>query len=300
MDASPPLVFLGYTQSELDAAYDQAAYAPNREIVMRRTSRSAEAARGRLNKPVLVSYGSGESERIEIFRTDRALAPIVAFIHGGGWKSNPISRFTFVAEPIVTTGAHCALIEFAGVESFDGRLNLVADQVLRAIAWLNDNAPALGGDSGLYVMGHSSGAHLAATAIASGEPSCRSIRGAILCSGMYDLAPVALSRRSTYVRFDEATIATLSPMRHLERIESPVVVAFGTEETPEFQRQGREFAQALLERGHDARLVIAEGYNHFEIAETFGNPFGPIGSIIVELLGRHEHVAAGKSPPRSR
>src|SRR5580704_9720891 len=34
-----------------------------------------------------------------------------------------------------------------------------------------------------------------------------------------------------------ATVAALSPMRHLDRLHAPVVVAYGTCETPEFQRQ---------------------------------------------------------------
>ena len=288
LETASSYVFLGYTQAELDASYDQAKYAPNRDVVMRRTTASGARAHERLTKPVQVAYGTHEAEKIEIFRTARVPAPIVAFIHGGGWKTNSASRFAFVAEPIVAAGAHCALIDFSGIETVDGRLDVLADQVRRAVAWLGDNAATLGGDPRqLYLAGHSSGAHLAATVIAAGDTSSRSIRGAVLCSGMYELAPVALSRRSSYVRFDEATIAALSPMRHLERIEAPVVIAFGTEETPEFQRQGRDFAQALQERGHDARLIVAEGYNHFEIAETFGNPFGVIGAAVIAFFTRY-------------
>ncbi len=288
MEAVSPHVFLGYTQAELDAAYDQAAYAPNRETVMRRTAASGAAARGRLSRPVRVSYGPHVDERIEIFRAAGSPAPLVAFIHGGGWKTNPASRFAFVAEPIVAAGAHCALIDFSGVESVGGRLDVLADQVQRAVAWLTENAVSIGGDPGrLYLAGHSSGAHLAATVICRGDATSRAIRGAVLCSGMYELAPVALSRRSSYVNFDEDTIAALSPMRHLDRMTAPVVVAYGTEETPEFRRQGREFAQALGERKHDVRAIVAEGYNHFEIAETFGNPFGPLGSVVVAFVARH-------------
>ena len=36
-------------------------------------------------------------------------------------------------------------------------------------------------------------------------------------SGMYDLEPVRLSARSNYVKFDQTTVATLSPIRHLDR-----------------------------------------------------------------------------------
>jgi hypothetical protein len=38
-------VFLDYDQAELDAAYDQAAYAPNREQLIKRRIRDSELAR---------------------------------------------------------------------------------------------------------------------------------------------------------------------------------------------------------------------------------------------------------------
>jgi hypothetical protein len=30
--------------------------------------------------------------------------------------------------------------------------------------------------------------------------------------------------------------------------------------------------------------VLAEGYNHFEIAETLGNPYGPAGRAVLEQM----------------
>ena len=44
-------------------------------------------------------------------------------------------------------------------------------------------------------------------------------------SSMYDLTPVQLSARSNYVKFDDATVAALSPIRHLDRLHAPLVVA---------------------------------------------------------------------------
>jgi hypothetical protein len=51
-------------------------------------------------------------------------------------------------------------------------------------------------------------------------------------SGMYDLTPVRLSARNAYVAFDDATVAALSSIRHLDRLNAPLIVAYGTCETP--------------------------------------------------------------------
>jgi arylformamidase len=102
---------------------------------------------------------------------------------------------------------------------------------------------------------------------------------------MYDLEPVRLSARSRYVAFDDATVAALSPIRHLDRLQAPLVVAYGTCETPEFQRQNRDFAAAVEAAGKKVRLLVGEHYNHFELPETLGNPYGLLGRAALELMG---------------
>ena len=41
----------------------------------------------------------------------------------------------------------------------------------------------------------------------------------------------------------------MSSQRHLDRLRAPVVVTYGTNETPEFQRQNRDFAAAVKAAG---------------------------------------------------
>jgi arylformamidase len=102
---------------------------------------------------------------------------------------------------------------------------------------------------------------------------------------MYDLTPVRLTARNSYVAFDDATVAALSPIRHLDRLHAPVIVAYGTSETPEFQRQNREFAAAVENAGKKVRLLVGEYYNHFELPETLGNPYGLLGRAALDLMG---------------
>ena len=111
------------------------------------------------------------------------------------------------------------------------------------------------------------------------------VKGALLSSGMYDLKPVRLSKRGAYVKFTDEMEEKLSTQRHLDRINCPVVLAHGTYETPEFQRQTREFAAALAAAGKTVTLLVGEGYNHFEIPETMANPYGLLGRAVLELMG---------------
>jgi arylformamidase len=112
------------------------------------------------------------------------------------------------------------------------------------------------------------------------------IKTGLLCSGMYDLRPVRLSARSRYVNFTDDMEASLSPQRHLERITAPIALAYGTLETPEFQRQSRDFATVLRDSGKSMELLVGNHYNHFEILETLASPYGLLGrAALMQING---------------
>ena len=124
----------------------------------------------------------------------------------------------------------------------------MVDQVRRAITWVHGNAASFGGDPRrIHLYGHSSGAHLAGVAMTTdwagrfGLPA-DVIKTGLLCSGMYDLRPVRLSARSRYLRFTDEIEHEFSPQRHLELVHGVRSCwPYGTEETPEFQRQSTRF-----------------------------------------------------------
>jgi len=61
------------------------------------------------------------------------------------------------------------------------------------------------------------------------------------------------------------------------REHAPLLVAYGSYETPEFIRQSRDFARQVEDLGKPVQLLVAENYNHFEIIETLANPNGILG-----------------------
>ena len=84
MPEKGPPVFLDYDQAELDAAYDQAAYVPNREQLIKRRVSDSELARLRVGEPECVSYGPAEIERLDIYRTERDAALYIGGQSSGG------------------------------------------------------------------------------------------------------------------------------------------------------------------------------------------------------------------------
>jgi arylformamidase len=285
-----PLVWLDMDQKALDDAYDQAVYAPNSEQVARRRTVNSAATRARL-EPQRLAYGTTPHEMLDLYVTSRPNAPVMVFIHGGAWRAGSAKDNAEAADLFVNAGAHYAVLDFINVIEAGGSLFPMVEQVRRGVAWVHQHAKSFGGDPDrVYVSGRSSGSHLGGVVLITdwqkdfGLPR-DVVKGALLSSGMYDLEPVRLSKRGAYVRFTDAMEEELSTQRHLDRINCPVVLAHGTCETPEFQRQTREFAAALKAAGKDVRLIVGEGYNHFEIPETMANPYGLLGRAVLELMG---------------
>jgi acetyl esterase/lipase len=113
MPKKGPPVFLDYDQAALDAAYDQAAYAPNREQLIKRRISDSELARLCVGEPERLAYGPAEIERLDIYRTERDAAPVFVFIHGGTWRSGRSKDFTAPAEMFLAAGAHYVVPDFS-------------------------------------------------------------------------------------------------------------------------------------------------------------------------------------------
>jgi arylformamidase len=285
-----PPVWLDMDQKELDDAYDQSVYAPNRDQMNKRRAILSELARSRLGEPKRVAYGPTPAEMLDIYATGKPNAPVAVFVHGGAWRGNYAKDSAYGAETFVRAGAHFMVLDFVNVTETGGDLMPMILQVRRGVAWAAKNAASFSGDpSRIYVTGHSSGAHLGGCVLVTDwekDFGLRSdtVKGATLCSGMYDLKPARLSARANYVNFTDAMEDALSTQRHLDRINCPVTVLHGTLETPEFQRQTRDFAAALKAAGKPVQIIVAEGYNHFEIGETLNNPYGAFGRAALEMM----------------
>jgi arylformamidase len=286
-----PLVWRDMDQQELDAAYDQSKYAANQAQVQERRLVNSARARAALGEPLRLAYGASEIEKLDVYRAKSVDAPVNVFIHGGAWRNGRSADFAYLAEVFVHAGVHSVILDFTNIDAASGNLMTMAGQVRSAVAWVYKNAASFGGDPNrLYVSGHSSGGHLAGTVVAAdwrrdfGLPA-DVVKGGLLCSGMYDLEPVRLSARSNYVKFTDEIVRELSALRHLDRIACPLIVGYGTCETPEFQRQARDFAATLKAAGKPVQLLVGEGYNHFEMLETLGSPYGLLGRAVLEQMG---------------
>src|SRR5262249_60568646 len=126
------------------AAYDQSAWAPNREQLLRRHAAQGDAVRARLGAPLRYAYGPTPVEGLDVYVTQTVGAPINVLIHGGAWRAGLARNYAYLAELFVRAGAHLVVPDFAPVQDVGGSLMRMAEQARRGVAWVYPHARRLG------------------------------------------------------------------------------------------------------------------------------------------------------------
>jgi len=254
-----PLVFMDYDQLELDASYDQVYYEPLIAQVSQRLNSNSDTARAHVGAPQQAAYGPTEIEKLDIYRTSHPNAPVFVFIHGGNWLVGSAKQYGYPAEMFINAGAHYVALDFIAINEAGGDLGMMAAQVRRGIAWVYRNAASFGGDpERIFIGGHSSGGHLCGVALVTdwqkdfGLPET-TVKGGLCMSGMYEMTPVQLSWRRTYVNFTDSMVDAMSARRQIDKLHAPITVTYGTLETPDFQRQSRDIAAASKRQGNQCK-----------------------------------------------
>ncbi len=281
MHIPTPTPWRELTQARLDWAYDQTQHAPNLNEVLQACAAHSQAVQASLQARGLHqrhAYGEHPDEALDWYRPAQPSGVLVFFVHGGAWRRGRAQDYTLGSDWLTAAGCHVVVPDFSAVTDRAGQLGVLADQLRRALAWVAQHAPAHGADAQRVVLvGHSSGAHLAATLATTDvatRPAGLRVRGLLSCSGMYDLEPVSHSARSSYVQFTPEVVQDLSPIRHIPRIAHPVRLLIGENESPEFIRQGVDFNAALQAQAMDSTLHMGAGLNHLEILQSLARPEG--------------------------
>jgi arylformamidase len=286
-------VWRDYDQATLDREYDQGSIVVDNAKYRTLKVEGSERARATIPCRLDVAYGPTKAETLDIYKPSKSGAPVVMFIHGGAWKGGSKKENAYAAEPFVAKGAAFVVTDFALVP--DVLLEEQVRQNRAAIAWVARNAVSFGGDpKRIYVIGHSSGSHVSGMMLVTdwegvyGLPADL-IKGAGLASGMYDLEPVRLSSRNKYLKLDADRALALSSIRHIPSASQvgllPTVVAWGSGELKEFQRQSQEFAAAWSIEGHPTETLEIEGNNHFDMAQDWSRPDRPLFQAMANIIG---------------
>ena len=248
-------------------------------------------------------YGPHTRHRLDIFRPDRARdAPMAVFVHGGafvrGDKRTSEQLYDNVLFWFARQGFVGVNVEYrlAPEATYPGG----AEDVQRALGWLQANAAAHGGDPRrVLLIGHSAGGtHAAACvfdpAVAGDAPPVRAL---VLVS-----ARLRADRRpdnpnaegvAAYHGPDASLDEARSPVSHAARSALPVLVAVAEFENPLLDVYGLELAHRLAAaRGRAPRFLQLRGHNHMSIVAHFDSGEDMLGREILDFFAEVERGGA--------
>jgi len=283
-----PISLPALTPEEHEAQYNPRIAVPDTNAFLERGNALSAQARAQHEYREL-RYGPGPLATLDVFPVASKDAPIHVFVHGGYWRALDKRDYSFVAAALVPKGITTVLMNYdlCPVVSLP---DLVA-QFRAGLRWICEHAGELGGDpANITLSGHSAGAHLVATALAADaqlhDPlPLDQIRGALLISGIYELAPVLDVSVNGLIRLQPDQVDAMSPMRHPPVASVPLEVVVGADEPPRWVEQSTDYASVARAQGavcHDERVP---GRHHFSITELMQTPDGALARMIARLAG---------------
>lgn len=210
---------------------------------------------------------------------DPSGAPVVLLVHGGSWRETDRTGLTPLADSLAGRGMVVVNANHRTTAAGAEMATMVGD-VVCATRFAAATAAAAGDGDGepgpLVVVGHSSGAHLAALAALAGDQfptRCphpeAAIDGLVGLAGPYEIGAVAsLVAPAIGASPDDDPEAweMADPFNHVaERTGLLVLLVHGTDDRTLDIVFSEDFADALDDAGHDVALEIVPGEDHFSI-----------------------------------
>ena len=276
-------------------------------------STAAFAAELRIHRDLAYAEPKEYRRTLNVFTsTESKNAPVVVWIHGGGWQRGDKSDVANKPWAFVDRGFVFVAVNYRFVPHVT--MKQIAEDVAKAIRWSHDHAGEYGGDpETMFLMGHSAGASLTALVCtddrylkAEGLP-LSVLKGCVPVDGdAYDvqmqIQTVEQRRKESFrMKFgDPESQKDLSAVTHIARgkgippflivhVDNPKEAAMqrgvsGSPCCPETDVQSQRLVKALEAAGVPAKVYAAEGKNHTTLDAELGLPEDKATGALFEFL----------------
>ena len=280
-------VYLDYTLDELEVASDPRANLPNWRETFAKLQKLGSDARA-ANPPTTYSYGEGETSLVDVHAMNVPRgAPALIFFHGGGWQLGSKEDMAFMAP--VLNGAGIVYVSPNYPLAPHAPMAQILSASRDAVIWTYRNADKLGIDrEQIFVGGVSAGAHISAYLLALdwsgfGLPKMP-LKGGVLLSGAYDLAPIKLLKSRAYLGLTDADVQAFSPIKYVSRMSAPLLVGWADGDTPVSRYQSSQLVKEAKALGIPVQQNIEVGKNHFDFAFALADPSSELSRKITKMI----------------
>lgn len=237
------------------------------------------AAFGPYRRQADIAYGADPQHRLDVYIPDKgapAPRPMIVFWHGGRWRSGDKSDYRFVGAALAELGFVAVLPNYRHYSQV--RMPGFMDDTARAALWAGAHAGDYASDpQRLYLMGHSSGAHMAALVtldtryfIAAGR-AAPPIAGVIGLSGPYDFLPL-LEADIQDMFGPPSNYPDSQPINFVRSGAPPMLLVHGLKDDTVWPKNSRNLASALSARDVPVTLKLYPRVGHADTIAALSAP----------------------------
>ncbi|XP_048871497.1 kynurenine formamidase isoform X2 [Brienomyrus brachyistius] len=251
------------------------------------TERARSVTQTLLNVP----YGEGEREKLDVYvpSSPSLEMPLVIYLHGGYWQAFSKEESGFMALPLVQKGVAVVAVDYDIAPK--GNMDLMVSQVRQSVVSVVQQYSHI---SGVYLCGHSAGAHLAAMVLStewSQYAVTPQIKGALLVSGIYDLLPILSTYVNEPLKMTEEVALRNSPGQLVSQMKDSssaceIVIAVAQNDSLEFRKQSEDFCRALQSSGFRVTFEDIPDTDHFNVIERLVEPDYRLTQLLLKMMSR--------------
>ena len=277
------------TKKEIENQYYLRGLRPNyqTEIIPNWIKRSKDYSK-KVKPKFNLRYGKNKRNVLDLYSVDNSEI-FLLYIHGGYWQRGDKSVYSFLAEPYNNLNISVAFVNYQMCPQV--KFSNIKCQIQQAITFLWKNADELDiNKKNFNVMGHSAGAHLTIEMLMTDWNKINSlmpkkfINYSIAVSGIYDLIPLLQCSENKRLKLNHKEAIEESPFHRTFDLNDNLLLAYGSKEPPDMQRQSIELYKKYSSVKNSISLLSIENCDHFDTVDSIGNSSSELFKKIIHNI----------------
>lgn len=223
------------------------------------------------------AYGDTFRQKLDIYGINLPFdAPIIVYVHGGFWQRSNKHTAAYAVKPFVEHHAKVIVLDFDLCPDvpLSGIIKQFEKAAERVFSYAAEHKP-----KSVTFIGHDSGAHLITYLLSEDMISrlgdkFKLLKNIYLISGIFDVSELRnteVLNLENLLSITDENVQQLSPVKldfkHLTKYDLVFDAYVGSDESPTFQKQSREFVAHLKKEKLHANYHLMEGLDHYSIVE---------------------------------
>ena len=283
---------INLSKDDFEYNYNPRVAVPNAQEYIDDFIERSKTARTLMEGVYDIRYGSKPKQTLDLhLPKDSSNPPLLIYIHGGYWRAIDKNDHSFIALPFIKNGIAVANVNYDLCPSVT--LTEIVDEIIEAFHFVRNQVKEWK-TNGVYLIGHSAGAHLAGEIIGriffGREKDNSRLKGSILLSGIYEPEVVLHLDVNEDIRLDQEMAFKCNLINKPPLCESPIMICVGGDEPEGWIDQSRSYFELCDSQNIKVDFKIVEGTNHFSLLDHAMSEDYELNKKIIEFIENQQRL----------